>query len=286
MFTKRKQTTLEYLINDILDHDQPLESVHKFLWNRTRSIRQDFTFQNISDSAEIALAIDCFEYIARFHILCLHRFSLPNVGRTDFVEQQEYEQLSKTLTSLMEFYDDSRIQGLSCPNEPEFRAYHIISRMREQDVEQQAQTWPANIFEDPKVQIALHLYSAAQVTARYSTRSDVSQGFHTRYWATIKSPTVTYLMGALAGMHAFSVRISATDSLLAAYRTRQKTFDWSLKDLCEPLGLSTAEEVAQYCNSKKLDVETRDDGSLSLALDFTSTFDSGQTYKHPCSFVN
>ncbi len=45
--------------------------VHKFLWDRYRSIRQDLYIQGITDQ----FAISIFEEIVRFHVLCEHELS-------------------------------------------------------------------------------------------------------------------------------------------------------------------------------------------------------------------
>lgn len=60
---------------------------HPFLRDRTRAIRQDFTMQNDRS----ALAVECHERIARYHILCLHRLR----EWENFSESQELEQLRK-----------------------------------------------------------------------------------------------------------------------------------------------------------------------------------------------
>lgn len=75
-------------MDSILDH-HPLEKCHPFIRDRTRSIRQDFTLQNIRDQ----VAVEAHERIARFHILCLHEMS--HLDEERFSEQQETEQLRK-----------------------------------------------------------------------------------------------------------------------------------------------------------------------------------------------
>jgi hypothetical protein len=42
--------------------------VHKFLWDRYRSVRQDLYIQGIVD----AFAVEIFEEIVRFHVMCEH----------------------------------------------------------------------------------------------------------------------------------------------------------------------------------------------------------------------
>lgn len=66
-----------------------LEKCHAFVRDRTRSIRQDFTLQNIRD----VTAVEIHERIARFHILCLHEMCELDEGK--FSKQQETEQLRK-----------------------------------------------------------------------------------------------------------------------------------------------------------------------------------------------
>ncbi|OBZ80727.1 SAC3 family protein 1 [Choanephora cucurbitarum] len=81
-------STLDYLVDEVLSQ-QPLEKCHAFIRDRTRSIRQDFTLQNIRDIT----AVQVHERIARFHILCLHE--MCGLDESKFSEQQETEQLRK-----------------------------------------------------------------------------------------------------------------------------------------------------------------------------------------------
>lgn len=54
-----------------IDADVRFGLVHKFLWDRYRSIRQDLYIQGITDQ----FAISIFEEIVRFHVLCEHELS-------------------------------------------------------------------------------------------------------------------------------------------------------------------------------------------------------------------
>jgi len=60
--------TMDYLRRLLDRTDVRFGLVHKFLWDRYRSIRQDLYIQNISDE----FAINIFEEIVRFHVLCEH----------------------------------------------------------------------------------------------------------------------------------------------------------------------------------------------------------------------
>jgi len=64
-----------------------IENTHGFVRDRTRSIRQDFSLQNIRDKC----AVEAHERIARYHILSLHQLC----EKEGFSVQQEREQLFK-----------------------------------------------------------------------------------------------------------------------------------------------------------------------------------------------
>lgn len=81
--------TLDYLVHDLLD-EKPIEVAHKFIRDRTRSIRVDFTVQHDRGP----LAIECHERIARFHILSLHE--MREQGTETYSEGLEMEQLRKS----------------------------------------------------------------------------------------------------------------------------------------------------------------------------------------------
>ena len=89
--------TLNYLINEVVGGSEPLETVHKFVWDRTRGIRNDFSIQQVSKIEDIRIAIDCFERIARFHILSLHQLSHLQSASGEFDAHQEYSPLSYVL---------------------------------------------------------------------------------------------------------------------------------------------------------------------------------------------
>jgi hypothetical protein len=266
------QRTLQYLMNNVLGGHRQLPRTHKFLWSRTRSIRQDFTFQNVSRATDLLIAIDCFEQIARFHILSLHLMSDPLLGDEGFSHQQEREQLYKTLTSLMYFYDDCRAKHTIPPREAEFRAYYIIAHITDQDIERQAQLWPKDVLAHRSVQTALALYAAAQNihdshgTLRAS-EAEIGQNFYGRFWRIMQTNKVSYLMGCLAETHFNRVRKLALTAIRQGYRVPQEIPDWSLHDLQIAMGYDSQEEVQAFCEAYGLTIGQRsDDGSGFLLL--------------------
>ncbi|RHY34898.1 hypothetical protein DYB32_000591 [Aphanomyces invadans] len=87
-------------------------------------IRNDFTLQNYRGGGRHhVIAMDVHERIARFFILCEHEL----IENPKFIEQQNMEQLGKTMKSLQDFYDDARLHGdESSPFEAEFAGYFIL----------------------------------------------------------------------------------------------------------------------------------------------------------------
>ena len=70
--------TMTYL-RGLLDRtDVRFGLVHKFLWDRYRSVRQDLYIQGISDE----FAINVFEEIVRFHVLCEHELGSEDQSGT------------------------------------------------------------------------------------------------------------------------------------------------------------------------------------------------------------
>lgn len=269
------QKTLDYLFEQIIGGSQPLANVHKFVWDRTRSIRNDFSIQQVTKTEDLRIAIDCFERIARFHIISLHQLSRPDQGSGEFDHHQEREQLNNTLLSLMYYYDDSR-HILTSPNEAEFRAYCIIFEIQDQrpDLEDRAQNWPTALLKDPRVQTALKLYAAAGNTAddqgplRPRTAFCIAQSDYGRFFAIVKSNAVSYLMACVAEIYFNLVRSIALDAIWKAYKRGASTGteDWILSDLAAALGFDNGEQVQGFCEDHGFSFRERQDGKAYLDL--------------------
>ncbi|GME76557.1 unnamed protein product [Ambrosiozyma monospora] len=141
--------TLNYIIDNLIPK---LPESHNFIWDRTRSIRQDFTFQNNYSGIE---SIECHEKICRIHILCLH--VMTGANDPDYQQQQEVEQFNNSLQTLTHMYDDVRSRGGRCPNEAEFRAYELISKWHDTELDRNAQQLPKDILNNDVLQRALML---------------------------------------------------------------------------------------------------------------------------------
>lgn len=264
------QKTLDYLINDVIGGPEPLHKVHKFVWDRTRGIRNDFSIQQVTKIDDLRIAIDCFERIARFHILSLHQLSKSR--DTGFDHHQEREQLNNTLLSLMYYYDDSR-HKLASPNEAEFRAYCIIFEIQDQrpDLEDRAQNLPRHILKDPRVQIALKLYGAAGNTSdeqgplRPRSRFLTAQANTGGFWNLVQSNAVSYMMACVAEIYFGLVRRTALQAISKAYRAKRggqvRMEDWTLKDLTNALGFDDENKTKQYFRLNNVVIHHKDDGT-------------------------
>lgn len=271
------QKTLNYLFDEVIGGSQPLAAVHKFVWDRTRGIRNDFSIQQVTKLDDLKIAMDCFERIARFHILSLHQLSRQDADNGEFDHHQEREQLNNTLLSLMYYYDDSR-QRLSSPNEAEFRAYCIIFEIQDQrpDLEDRAQNWPRPLLNDPRVQTALKLYAAASNTSddqgplRPRTPFSIAQANPGRFWALVQSNDVSYLMACVAEIYFNLVRSTALDSIWKAYKGKRggplKMEDWVLDDLRIALGFDNEDQTQSFCEDYGFTIVEKESGEAYVDL--------------------
>jgi hypothetical protein len=77
------QRTLDYLFHELLQKEG-FGPTFDFIRDRSRSVRNDFTMQHETG----ALAIECHERCARFHILALH-FERDRQGFSIAMEEQQ-----------------------------------------------------------------------------------------------------------------------------------------------------------------------------------------------------
>ncbi len=115
--------TMHYLLRFIVplgdNPDENLSDWYHFLWDRTRLCELD-----------------------------VHSFD-PKLND---------ENLMKCLQSLEHLYEDLRRRQVTCPNEPEFRAYIIMMNLNEGDALYNAQQLPGWILNSEQVQTALKLH--------------------------------------------------------------------------------------------------------------------------------
>lgn len=231
--------TVDYLIHTVLEDETQLPSIHGFLWDRTRAIRRDFVFQSSMSSTELLDQVYCLERIARFHVVALHHMSKDGVVAEDFSEQQEVEQLGKTLLSLIHAYEDCQAQGISCANESEFRAYYVLFNGHNSGILEIVQDWGWEFWgKSEEIKIAVSLVETLQNTwdtrgpLRPHSATDVALNAYSRFFSIVEDPKVSYTMACFAEIYLNSVRKSVLKTILASYRKqRDQTRDWTLDRL-------------------------------------------------------
>lgn len=267
--------TTNYLIRHVIGGDEPLGLIHKFAWDRTRSIRNDLSVQQLTQENHVRMAVTCLERIARFHILSLHLLSSP-ANEEPFDHHQEREQLNNTMLSLMYYYDDNRGR-ISFPNEDEFRAYYIIFSIHDQrpDLESRVQKWPSELRRSPRVQAALEMFAAAGNTWEYQGTLDakrpnaIAQGFYTRFFSLIDSPTVSYLTACVAEIYFNHMRQTAIRSIWKAYcrsplSQQHRNEEWTIDELTTALYFDNNDQTMKFCQQQDLELKENTNGELCL----------------------
>ncbi|SPN97646.1 related to leucine permease transcriptional regulator SAC3 [Cephalotrichum gorgonifer] len=259
--------TLDYLIDDFLDSDENLPIVHGFLWDRTRAIRRDFAFFSSMTPEEMRDQVHCLETIARFHVTSLHLLSMKDSKPEDFSEQQEVEQLGKTLISLMYAYDDCNARGIVCDYEAEFRAYQLLFRASHSDVLEIVQReWDAKLWqESDEIRTAVSLVEALQNTHDLhgplkGGPSFAAAGAYNSYFRIVEDPRVSFTMACFAEIHFGQLRRSILVALKKAYsRPKQIAKDVTAAVLNSYLRFDTVWEAVEFAENHGLSFTPDDD---------------------------
>ncbi|CAK4082272.1 unnamed protein product [Aphanomyces euteiches] len=211
--------------------------LYQFFWNRARMIRNDFTLQNYRGGGRHhAIAMDVHERIARFFILCEHEL----IENPNFVEQQNMEQLGKTMKSLQDFYDDARLRGdETSPFEPEFAGYFILLHLdkdKAADVLKYSKRLPPDVMAHHFVQFAMDAF-VARHTNDYVTFFRLVQ-------------QATFLQSCLLHRYFPTVRSDALECMNRVYRQ-----PYPLDLLTDLLCFEDVDQAAQICQHHNLPVD-------------------------------
>jgi nuclear mRNA export protein SAC3 len=269
------KATCDYLFNEVIGNAQALEKVHHFVWDRTRAIRNDFSIQQVTKPDDLRIAIDCYERIARFHIMSLHQLASQQRKYDKYDAQQEREQLDRTLLSLMQYYDDCRGR-IELLNEAEFRAYCVIFQLQDPipDLEDRAQSWPRHVLMDRRVRTALDLYAAAcntmdaQGPLKPRANHLIAQQDFQRFWTLVESERVSYLMSCVAEIYFNLVRRTALNALHTGCKqgASKWTEDWTFDLLCELFAFDDDDQIYTFCEAYGFSFKQRADGQQVLDL--------------------
>ncbi|KAH6686343.1 80 kd MCM3-associated protein [Plectosphaerella plurivora] len=260
--------TLNYLIDNLLRTDENLPVVHGYLWDRTRALRRDFTFHSEMCAEELTDQVYCYENIIRFHVTALHLLSRKSVRPEEFSEQQELEQLSKTLMSLMSAYETCEAKNVICENESEFRAYYGLFFASSPDIQSSFQRGARSLqaWKDSDViRTAVSLIEALQNTSSKhgplgNSPSHAALGMHSVYFRILESPEVSYTMACFAEIHFGTLRRSILQQAKKAYR-RPKILskDPTPALLNSFLRFDTDEEAVEFIEMHGLDFLPNED---------------------------
>lgn len=243
------KSTLDYLVDEILPQ---LPAAHPFIWDRTRSIRQDFTYQNYFGPE----AIDCNEKIVRIHLVSLHIMAGSDM---EYSQQQELEQFNKALQTLMEIYQDVRNQGGKAPNEAEFRAYYLLSHIRDPELDRELQRLPQELMKDSQIQLALmfrNIISQSNIVERGYKNSVGALNLYREFFRLVYNPQVPYLMSCLLETHFNTIRFYALKAISRAFHSKGKPCSVNL--LSEMLGFHSFETLEKFVQHFDIDVKEVD----------------------------
>ncbi|OQS04779.1 hypothetical protein THRCLA_03007 [Thraustotheca clavata] len=247
--------TLLYLEQNIMDREElgiddrivpprvpDLLDIYNFMWNRTRMIRQDFVLQNYRGGGRNhPIAMDVHERIARYYILSQHEL----IDEANFVEQQNIEQLGKTLRSLHEYYEDARSSGdplMYSPFEAEFAGYFILGTLDNGgglDVLKFFKQMPKDLVGNHFVQFAWSVFVARRT-------NDYASFFRLLREAT-------YLQACLMHRYFPNVRSNALESMNMGYKTQ----GYPLSTLTELLCFEDEDHAASVCEQHGLSIDER-----------------------------
>ncbi|PON86791.1 SAC3/GANP/THP [Trema orientale] len=115
--------TLTYLLNLLDSAEHPFEVIHDFVFDRTRSIRQDLSMQNVVNDQVIHM----YQEMVKFHVISHYKLRSCSSSRdASSLLYLNMEQLTKTLTSLFNLYDANQSSNIACGNEAEFRSFYVL----------------------------------------------------------------------------------------------------------------------------------------------------------------
>lgn len=234
---KSLKMTMSYLLHEIVDlceqEDMNLAEWYHFLWDRTRGIRKDITQQELCCRDSVELIEQC----ARFHIICSERLCTEDASVFD--KKINTENLTKCLQTLKYMYHDLRAKGVTCENEPEFRAYVVLLNLNNGNFLYDLQQLPISVQNSPEIQFAIKLYFALDSNNYY------------KFFKLVRK--TTYMNACILLRYFNQVRVKAFSVMVKAYcRTTSTAFP--LYELMDILGFEDENEVADFCEQVGLNL--------------------------------
>jgi hypothetical protein len=251
--------TIDYLLEEIVDIDTNEEkqkkifrpdgldlnfgNISKFVEDRFRSIRQDFTILNLKGDKN---NIDGHEKIARFLILCLNE----TLDYDAFSGQQSLfklyvQQLNATMTSLREFYEyvEERLTTENSdnlyisPNQAEFYAYSILLSIKETfDLVSMLNKMPDQIRDNEKIKLTLKIVRAIMGKEWLS------------FFRILISKECDYLLSCVMSLYFKEMRSAALSELSHSYgiKIKDSLYKTTIEKLNDILLFQDKEECIRF----------------------------------------
>jgi len=248
--------TMSYLLHELVDlceqEGTNLAEWYHFLWDRTRGIRKDITQQELCCKESVELIEQC----ARFHIVCSERLCAE--GASVFDKKINSENLTKCLQTLKYMYHDLRVRGVTCENEPEFRAYVVLLNLNNGNFLYDLQQLPTSVQNSPEVQFAIKVYFSLDSNNYY------------KFFKLVRK--TTYLNACILLRYFNQVRLKALSIMVKAY-CRSTSTAFPLYELIDILGFEDENEAIYFCEQT----------GLNLSNDETSILLNRQSFNIPTS---
>lgn len=234
---KSLKMTMSYLLHEIMDlceqEGTNLAEWYHFLWDRTRGIRKDITQQELCCVNSVELVEQC----ARFHIVCSERLCAEDASVFD--KKINSENLTKCLQTLKYMYEDLRVKGIICENEPEFRAYVVLLNLNNGNFLYDLQQLPKSVQNSPEIQFAIKMYFSLDSNNYY------------KFFKLVRE--TTYLNACILLRYFNQVRLKAFSIMIKAY-CRSVSTAFPLYELIDILGFEDENEAKHFCEQVGLNL--------------------------------
>ncbi|KAG8910403.1 hypothetical protein FRC00_008257, partial [Tulasnella sp. 408] len=169
-------------------------------------------FVKTSQFREAVVELLQWNVMSESHVSIFCRFTNQGLGPNRIV-------IGKlALTTLMQYYDDFRAEGVIFPNEAEFRAYRLLLQMRDGDVGRRTQRIPSEVFASPWIQSAITLRSLLQHPSSIKSGRALSIPYaFTRLLKELKKPSTSLLMACLVDTHLMTLRKETLRAMAGSY---------------------------------------------------------------------
>ncbi|KAG0601030.1 hypothetical protein M758_11G078700 [Ceratodon purpureus] len=264
--------TLQYLMRMLDRSDYTFDSVHAFLFDRTRAVRQELGMQCIANSQ----AITMFEEIVRFHIMSERELREQKAATIDDPNSQlNFQQLSKSLLTLLNLYSAVDAEGrVGWLNEAEFHGYYVLLNLGDRD---QFKAEPLSLWFRrlrPSVLQTQDFMYARRVLSCY--RSDNYKGFFDL------ARKASYLQGCLMELYFGEMRGVALKAInFGGYSMHPHP----VADVAKII-LMKEGDTEELCKAHGLTTSIDKDHNMSLISKQASFNPSTQAFRRQCSLIS